>query len=275
MKINDSANQRIATFEAALSLNANRSRMDLMYAGVDLGTAYIVTAVVDRHGNPLAGVLTRSQYSIRDGLVLDYIQAVNILRHQVDVLKEAGFSISSAAAAYPPGTIGRNAKVFSNVLTAVGMDVKALIDEPTAASIVLEITDGAVVDIGGGTTGISVIKKGKVIYTADEPTGGVHVDLVLAGHFKIPVHKAELMKIDPERQSEILPLIIPVFQKMASIVKRHVRGYPVDTIYLVGGTSCFPGIDKVIEGETGLTVEKPNNPMLVTPLGIALSCIEN
>jgi ethanolamine utilization protein EutJ len=141
--------------------------------------------------------------------------------------------------------------------------------------MVLEITDGAVVDIGGGTTGISVIKDGKVIYTADEPTGGIHVDLVLAGHFKIPVHEAELMKIEPERQSEILPLITPVFQKMASIVKRHIRDYPVDTLYLVGGTSCFPGIETVIESETGLTVERPDNPMLVTPLGIALSCIKN
>jgi ethanolamine utilization protein EutJ len=266
MKISKSANQRIAE---------NRSHEDLLFAGVDLGTAYIVTAVVDHQGNPLAGVLTRSQYSIRDGLVLDYLGAVNILRQQVDVLREAGFSIRSAAAAYPPGTIGRNAKVFGNVLAAVGMDVKGLIDEPTAASMVLEITDGAVVDIGGGTTGISVIKDGKVIYTADEPTGGIHVDLVLAGHFKIPVHEAELMKIDPERQSEILLLITPVFQKMSTIVKRHIKDYSVDNIYLVGGTSCFPGIDTVIESETGLSVERPDNPMLVTPLGIALSCITN
>jgi len=275
MRISESANQRIATFEAALSLTGKRSREDLLFAGVDLGTAYIVTAVVDHQGNPLAGVLTRSQNSIRDGLVLDYLGAVNILRRQVDILTEAGFSIKSGAVAYPPGTIGGNARVFGNVLAAVGMDVTGLIDEPTAASMVLGITDGAVVDIGGGTTGISVIKDGKVIYTADEPTGGIHMDLVLAGHFKIPVHEAELMKIDSERQSEILPLVTPVFQKMASIVKRHIRNYPIDTIYLVGGTSCFPGIETVIESETGLSVERPGNPMLVTPLGIALSCIKN
>jgi ethanolamine utilization protein EutJ len=275
MKISESANQRIATFEAALSLTDNCSRKDLLFAGVDLGTAYIVTAVVDHRGNPLAGVLTRSQYSIRDGVVLDYSGAVTILRQQVDALRAAGFSIRSAAAAYPPGTIGRTARVFGNVLSAVGMDVMGLIDEPTAASMVLEITDGAIVDIGGGTTGISVIKDGKVIYTADEPTGGIHMDLVLAGHFKIPVHEAELIKIDPKRQSEILPLITPVFEKMASIVTRHIKDYPVDTLYLVGGTSCFPGIEAVIESETGLSVERPDNPMLVTPLGIALSCIKN
>lgn len=45
-----------------------------------------------------------------------------------------------------------------------------IVDEPTAAAAVLKITDGAVVDVGGGTTGISILKDGKVIYTDDEAT---------------------------------------------------------------------------------------------------------
>ena len=78
----------------------------------------------------------------------------------------------------------------------------------------------------------------------------------------------------PARQREILPLVTPVFQKMASIVKQHLKGYSVDTLYLVGGTSCFPGIETVMEQETGIPVARPVNPLLVTPLGIALSCAE-
>ena len=58
------------------------------------------------------------------------------------------------------------------------IEVTALVDEPSAAAKVLSISDGAVVDIGGGTTGISVIRDGEPIYTADEATGGTHVDLV-------------------------------------------------------------------------------------------------
>ena len=30
----------------------------------------------------------------------------------------------------------------------------------------LGINDGAVIDVGGGTTGISIIKDGKVVFTA-------------------------------------------------------------------------------------------------------------
>lgn len=271
--ISESVNKRIAVFETALRLNGNRYSKQPLFAGVDLGTAYIVTAVVDSKGMPVAGALTHSQFSIRDGLVLDYVGAITILRKQVEMLHGAGFPIKIASAAFPPGTIGRNTQAFANVLQSVGLEVSGLIDEPSAASLVLEITEGAVVDIGGGTTGISVIKNGRVVYTADEPTGGTHVDLVLAGHYRIDTQAAEVMKTDSSRQPEIFPLVRPVFQKMASIVRHHLQEHPVKTLYLVGGTSCFPGIEKVMESETGLDVAKPDNPLLVTPLGIAFSCM--
>lgn len=257
-----------------MALNRARSIEEPLFAGVDLGTAYTVTAVVDARGAPAAGVLTRSRSSIRDGLVLDYVGAIGIARRQVSTLREAGFAVRTAAAAYPPGTTGRNAQAFAHVLEAADLEVSNLIDEPTAASLVLEITDGAVVDIGGGTTGISVIRDGEVVYTADEATGGIHIDLVIAGHYKIDTDEAEKRKTDPERQPAIFPVIRPVFQKMASIVRRHLRRHPVQSLYLVGGTSCFPGIEQVMEAETGLPVHRPGNPLLVTPLGIALSCMK-
>ena len=274
MKIKDSANQLLLAFESSLALNGNRTRNEPLFAGVDLGTAYTVTAVVNAAGMPVAGALTRSRSSIRDGLVLDFTGAIAMVRHQVKLLHEAGFPIRSAAAAYPPGTTGRNAQTFANVLEAAGLQAVGLIDEPTAASLVLEITDGAVVDIGGGTTGISVIRNGEVVYTADEATGGIHVDLVIAGHLKISTEEAEAIKTDPRQQATIFPLITPVFQKMASIVNHHLLRRPVTTLYLVGGTSCFPGIEQVMESETGLPVQRPVNPLLVTPLGIALSCLK-
>ena len=272
MPIEESANRKIRVFEETLHLNGGRSASAKLFAGVDLGTAYIVTAVVDESETPVAGVVTRSRSSIRDGLVLDYVGAIRILRDQVEKLNAAGMPIQSASAAFPPGTMGRNAQAFGNVVQAVGLNLSGLIDEPTAASLVLGMDDGAVVDIGGGTTGISIIQNGEVVFTADEPTGGTHIDLVLAGHYGIRVEEAEELKTDSSRQREIFELVRPVFQKMASIVRANLEGWPVQTIYLVGGTSCFPEIEKVMEEETGREVLKPHNPLLVTPLGIALSC---
>lgn len=272
MVISEKANALIRDFENTLSLEQLDGVRGELHAGVDLGTAYIATAVVDDQGVPVAGALTRSRSFVRDGLVLDYVGAISILRQQVEQLAASGVSLKNAAVAFPPGTTGRNAKAFGHVIEAVGLEVAGMLDEPTAASNVLDITDGAVVDIGGGTTGISIIEKGQVVYTADEPTGGTHVDLVLSGHFGVEQHEAEQIKRSPERQDEVLQLIKPVFEKMATIVNTHIRNHQVSKIYLVGGTSCFPGIERVIQEETGIETVKPVNPLLVTPLGIALGC---
>ncbi len=271
MKISNRTNERLKAFERSLVLNGGRSVDGPCFAGVDLGTAYIATAVVGSDGEPVAGALTRSRSSIRDGVVLDYVGAIALLREQVATLLSAGVDLQAAVAAYPPGISERSAETFANVVRAAGLEAVGLVDEPSAAALALEISDGAVVDIGGGTTGISILKEGRVEYTADEPTGGTHLDLVLAGHYGIRLDEAERIKTDPQKQQEIFPLVRPVFERMASIVRHHVAGRDVDSLYLVGGTSGFPQIGEVMERETGLRVERPDNPLLVTPLGIALA----
>ncbi len=45
-----------------------------MYSGVDLGTAYIVLAVMDAWGNPVAGAMRFAQV-VKDGLVVDFLGA--------------------------------------------------------------------------------------------------------------------------------------------------------------------------------------------------------
>ena len=276
MKIQSFSNELLKDFNEKLALEGKvPPKGEPLFAGVDLGTAYIVTAVTDKAGKPVAGALTRSRSSIRDGLVLDYMGAINLLREQVNKIRAAGFEINDAMAAYPPGTSGQNARAFSNVLEAADLNAVGLIDEPTAAAEVLGITDGAVVDIGGGTTGISIINDGKVIYTADEATGGTHLDLVIAGNFKIDIVEAERIKTDPKGQRDLFPIVRPVFEKMAAIVNQHLRGYNVNTLYLVGGTCTFPGIVEVMVKETGLDVALPDIPLLVTPLGIAIKCAKN
>lgn len=38
---------------------------------------------------------------------------------------------------------------------------------------------------------------------------------------------------------------------MAAMMRRHVAGYGIPTIYLVGGTPCLPGIEEVVKEEVG------------------------
>ena len=231
--------------------------------GVDLGTANIT---------PIAGASYPSTV-VRDGIVVDFMGASRAVRNMKAKLEDLmGVEFYEAATAIPPGIISGNVKVISNVVESVGLDVVNVIDEPTAAASVLGITDGAVVDVGGGTTGISILKDGKVIFTADEPTGGTHMTLVLAGSLGCSFEEAERIKKDPKQEMLVFPVVKPVIEKMAAIVARFIEGYDVDVIYVVGGACSFKKFESVFEKETGVKTIKPKEPLLVTPLGIAMNC---
>lgn len=238
--------------------------------GVDLGTAYTVLIVLDEAGHPLAGEYQFAQI-VRDGLVVDFAGAVALLRElKGRVEARLGRTLTSAASAYPPGVPQAEVRATAHVLNAAGLDCTGLIDEPTAANNVLRLREGAIVDVGGGTTGVAILREGQVVYTADEPTGGTHFSLVIAGAKQISFEEAEALKKDPAAQPQLLPVVRPVMEKVGSIIRRHIAGHAVDTLYLVGGTCAYPGMDRVIEEYTGIRTRIPGSPLFVTPLGIAL-----
>ena len=53
--------------------------------------------------------------------------------------------------------------------------------------------------------------------------------------------------------------------KLLPLIKEFSRDY-----YLVGGTARYPGIAAVIEEVTGVKTVVPGDPLLVTPIGIAM-----
>jgi ethanolamine utilization protein EutJ len=242
-----------------------------VHVGVDLGTAYTVLVVLDEEYTPIAGEYQFAQVT-RDGLVVDFVGAVDLLKAmKARVEKRLGFELTSGASGYPPGVPQAEVRATANVLYGAGLDCTGLIDEPTAANNVLQIKDGAIVDVGGGTTGIAIFKDGNVVYTADEPTGGTHFSLVIAGSTGTTFEEAEEMKKNPKEQSRLFPVIRPVMEKVGSIINRHIRGHSVDRLYLVGGTCAYPGMADVIQEVTGVETLLPGNPLFVTPLGIAMN----
>jgi len=264
-------NKEIAQLESCIQSPVPVTATEPLAVGVDLGTAYIVVVVLNQNKQPVGCALEYSQV-VRDGLVVDYAGAIDVVRRLVKRLEEQlGRSLERAAIAIPPGTEKGNSKTHCYVIEGAGLEVSTVIDEPVAANAVLGIDHGVIVDIGGGTTGLAVIEAGKVVYTADEATGGTHVSLVLAGHHRISFAAAEKLKYEKARQQENLSLVRPVIQKMATIVARHIDKWQPEEIFLVGGTCCLSGIENIFSDELGLPVFKPANPLLVTPLGIALN----
>ncbi len=183
-----------------------------LYCGLDVGTAFIVLAVVDAAREPVACAY-RFASVVKDGMVVDYMGAVDIARELKEELEQQlGRELEPCAVALPPGTEGLDGGVVKNVAEGAGLDVVAVFDE------------------------------------------------------------AELYKRDPAHHREIFPVVKPTIDKVASIIARAIDGYDVPEIVLVGGTAELTGIEAPVEKALGIPVHKPNHPMFVTPLGIALGC---
>ena len=241
-----------------------------LYVGADLGTAYLVLVVLDADRQVVAGEYQFAQV-VKDGLVVDYMGAVDKLSAMKSRLEtRLGRELTSAASAYPPGVPLAEVRATANVVEAAGFTCSGLVDEPSAANYLLGVENGAIVDIGGGTTGIAVIEDGQVVYTADEATGGTHFTLVIAGAKDLSFEEAEDYKKDPGHQQELFPVLRPVMEKVASITARHLQGRSVEHITLVGGSACARGMDQIVQQYTSIPTSIPADPLFVTPIGIAL-----
>lgn len=271
----DKVNKYIKDFEKTIKKPKTNFDKSKFYVGVDLGTANIVITILDKDGKPVAGATQRSRV-VRDGIVVDFMGAIGIVRKLKEDLEEKlGIEITEGYTAIPPGVEQGSVKAIVNVIESAGIDVLKVVDEPTAASYILGIADGVVVDLGGGTTGISILEKGKVVFVADEPTGGTHMTLVLAGSYGVDFETAEDIKTDKKKEKEVFVQITPVLQKMASIVKKYIKDYKVKDVYLVGGACSFDESESIFEKELGLNIYKPYMPVYITPLGIALAGIKD
>lgn len=236
-----------------------------VHVGVDLGTADVVVMAVDDNGVPLSAFLEWATV-VRDGVVVDYHGAITIVKRLVRKTEEKlGCSITEASTSFPPGT---DSRLSTNILDAANLRLVATADEPSCLARLARLDRAAVVDIGGGTTGTAVISRGKVIASADDATGGQHVTLAMSGALSVPYDDAELMKRSKDN-AQYAPIVRPVFERISDIVKAHIGRHAVDTVYLTGGTCCFPGIAPLFERELGLKVECPEYPLLLTPLAIA------
>lgn len=237
--------------------------------GVDLGTAFSVVMVTDDEGTPLVGA-SKFADVVRDGIVWDFSGAIGVIRElKKDVEKRCGRELTSAAVTIPPDVNTSDHRAHRYVLEGAGMDCSAVVDEPTAANAVLGMKRGAVVDIGGGTTGVAILADGEVVHTFDEPSGGTHLSLVIAGALGIEFAEAEKLKRKPKQHARLLPLVTPVMEKLATIVRDGVAGHDVEELVLVGGTCAFDGIEEIMTRVTGLPARVAPQPMYVTPLGVA------
>ncbi|MDR1387842.1 MAG: ethanolamine utilization protein EutJ [Propionibacteriaceae bacterium] len=262
--------QRIRRFAALVRDGGRAEATGELRLGVDLGTANIVLAVVDAVGQPVAGAWEHSTV-VRDGIVVDYLGASRAVRSLLaEVEGRLQHRFKKASLSVPPGVSDGTVQVFLNVVKAANLDPDEVVDEPVAAARVLGMTDGCVIDIGHGTTGVSILEAGRVVKSIDEATGGHHMTLVLAGATGNDYDSAERLKQDPARADEVFGVVRPTLMKMASIAEQALRGFRPPVIYLVGGASSFDDAVGLFADRLGQPVIRPAEPMFVTPLGVPM-----
>lgn len=223
--------------------------------------------VLDEDNQPVAGVMYPSNV-VKDGVV-DYLTASRVVTRLKQILEQKlGCTLDRVVTAVPPGISEGNTKVIVNVVESAGFIVTRVLDEPVAAASALNIKNGAVVDAGGGTTGMSILKSGKVTFSADEPTS--HMTLVIAGALGLSYAEAEEMKKTGAGSAGLYPGATGGLENGQSGV--GMARYPAGKKYLSGGgaSSCSQ-FANVFSKQTGKNIIPSVEPLLVTPLGIAMN----
>jgi len=272
-KLLTQANQQLQQF--AQVVNSDKAvrpvgKDEPLRVGVDLGTSSIVMVVLDEDNQVIYGNF-EYDHAVRDGLVVNFMDSVRILsrlKKQAETI--LGVTLTTDCGAIPPGTGAGSAKIVANVIESAGFVCREVVDEPTAAAKFLRVTSGTVVDIGGGTTGVSVFKNKKLIRVSDEATGGFHMSLVVAGHNGWEMDKAEQAKRDPAQEDDVFALIRPVVEKMAAITSDVTKGSPQEPVIVVGGAINFRDFIDTFSKALGTPAYKPDFPQFVTPIGIAM-----
>jgi ethanolamine utilization protein EutJ len=236
--------------------------------GVDLGTASCVLVVLS--DDEPVWVRSHPSGALRDGVVVDFAEATAGVRRLKEAAEEElGVELATAATAYPPCIPVKDARACTYVCESAGFDEVALVDEVSAAQRTLEVVDGVVVDVGGGSTGVGVFRGGELVGLDDRAGGGHHLDLMVAGALGIPLEDAEPYK--RTRPRETFPLLVPGLQRIAENVRALTVGDEELPLHLAGGALMIPGAGDVLADYLERDVVTYPHALLITPIGIARS----
>lgn len=257
---------------AARCLNATPTLPgDEFRAGVDLGTSTVVLTVVDTDGLPTYVASTPCE-ALRDGVIVDFGGAVDAVTNLVETAaRQIGLRLATAAAGHPPGIGPAESRACRYVLERAGLECTALVDEVSAANSVLGISDGVLVDVGAGSTGVGIFLDGELVSIGDAPGGGHHLNLILAGALGTSIEEAERLK--REHGVDFLPILRPGFERIAVSIGRLSAGYGSLPVHVAGGGLMCPGAGSVISQYLERAVVEYPHALYITPLGLAWSSL--
>lgn len=200
-----------------------------------------------------------------------------------------------------------------------GLHVANLTLEPIAAIQVaipekFRMLNMALVDVGAGTSDISITKEGTIIAYGMIPIAGDSLTDIIVQHCLVDFETAEQIKRQVGVRDKIeyldiiglpqtitteavLELLAPAIEKMTKMVADCIKGLngdkPVSAVFVVGGGGMIPGYTEKLAAELGIVKERVairgqevmqniafemenahKDSLMVTPIGICMSYYE-
>jgi type IV pilus assembly protein PilM len=124
----------------------------------------------------------------------------------------------------------------------------------------------AVVDVGATMTTLSVLEKGKIIYTREQVFGGRQLTEEIQRRYGLSYEEAGLAKRQGGLPDNYEPEVLDPFKEsMAQEVSRALQFFysssqvgTVDRIIMAGGCASTPGSAELIESKTGIPSQLAN-----------------
>ncbi|MDX1676240.1 pilus assembly protein PilM [Arsukibacterium sp.] len=118
----------------------------------------------------------------------------------------------------------------------------------------------ALVDIGATMTLLSIVEKGKTLYTRDQAFGGEQYTRSILSYYNKSYEEAELAKVSGDLPPNYTFEVLAPFQTMLlQQIRRGIQMYltssgrdAVDYLIVSGGTALIEGIDKLLIDELGI-----------------------
>ena len=124
----------------------------------------------------------------------------------------------------------------------------------------------AVIDVGATMTSINVMHLNNLIYTREQAFGGRQLTEEIMRRFGLSYDEAGLAKTEGGLPDNYVPEVLEPFKEtMAQQVHRLLQFFyaasqynEVSSIILAGGCASIPGVDELIESQTGITTTIAN-----------------
>ncbi len=161
---------------------------------------------------------------------------------------------------------------YADMVREAGFDPLVIDIDCFALSNAHEATYGAseetvaLVDIGANKASIYVLNAGNPVFTRDISIGGFQITDAIRGRYRLPYEEAEQIKLGRPSETapvkELADIFLTVANEWVAEVKRVIDffygNYPEDKIgklFLSGGSSRIPGLDKLFGKKTGIEAE--------------------